>query len=231
MNRIPRLSVSEAVYSAVKQVLLSEYSPGERIGIDELCRALEVSRTPVFEALNRLKAEGIVEIIPRRGAYLVTFSIEKAQELYVVRESLEGLATKLAAERLTMRQIDGLRKALDAQSSCLEAGDLEGYADATIDFHDTIVEAAGNKTLSQILGTIYAQIKALRLRNLYLPERLASSFAEHQRIFAALVARDAEAAGHEARMHIETTTADVLEILARAPEDHRQTLSLVQSES
>ena len=219
MKKIPRHNVSQAVYSAVKQVMLSnKYSPGERIGIEEMCQELEVSRTPVSEALNRLKTEGMVEIIPRKGVYLVSFSIEKAQEVYVVREALEGMATKLAAEKLTPRYAKLLKSSLDEQATCLEEDDLKGYATATIDFHNIVLVAAENETLSRNLGAIYAQIEALRLRRLYLPQRLRTSYAEHQRIYQALVKGDPASSEQEARKHIETSIAEVLAILAKTPE-------------
>ena len=219
MKKIARHNVGEAVYSAMKQVLLTnKYAPGERIGIDKLCQELEVSRTPVFEALNRLKAEGMVEIIPRKGVYLVSFSAEKTQEVYVVREALEGLATKLAAEKLTPRYAKLLKAALDEQATCLQEDDIKGYATATIDFHNTVLKAADNETLSRILGAIYAQIEVLRLRTLYLPQRLRASYAEHQRIYQALIEGNPTSSEQEARKHIETTTADVLAILAETPE-------------
>lgn len=217
MGKIPRVNVSEAAYSAVKKVLLSsKYAPGGRVDIEELCRDLGVSRTPVFDALNRLEAEGLVQIIPRRGVYLVTLSKEKAHELYSVREVLEGMATKLAAKNATDRQIEQLRKALDKQKSCLARGETDGYASATIKFHNTIVEAAGNKTLERFLSAVYSQMEALRLRTLYLPKRLHQSFAEHQRIFQAILKRDPELCEREARQHIAATTNYALDILTQS---------------
>jgi len=217
MRKIPRINVSEAAYSAVKQLLLStKYSPGQRVDIEELCQALGVSRTPVFDALNRLEVEGLVEIVPRKGVYLVTLSEEKARELYIVREALEGTATKLAAKNLNDKQIEQLRKSLNKQSACLKTGDTEGYATATIIFHNTIVEGAGNKTLARLLNSIYSQMEALRLRTLYLPARLHPSFAEHQRIFEALLDRNPEHSERMAREHIVATTDYALEILARS---------------
>lgn len=228
MQKIPRLNVSEAAYSAVKQILLSSrYSPGQRIDIEDLCRSLEVSRTPVVEALNRLKAEGMVEIIPRKGAYLVTLSMEKAQELYTVREALEAMASRLAAKRLTKRRLAMLKSALDKQARSLKDEDVEGYTKATIEFHDTILEAAGNKTLSRMLEAVYAQIEALRLRIFYLPSRLEASYAEHQRIYQALAEGDPAAAEREARQHIETTTSEVLSLLADAAQEQGEGMSLV----
>jgi len=231
MRKIPRVNVTEATYSAVKQVLLSsKYSPGDRVAIDEICQSLDVSRTPVFDALNRLETEGLVEIIPRKGAYLVTFSEEKAHELYAVREVLEGMATKLAAKNLTDKQLDQLRKTLEKQSSCLGTGDTEGYAGATIKFHNIILEAAGNKTLERALSAIYSQMEALRLRTLYLPTRLGQSFAEHQQIFQALLKRDPELCEREARKHIVATTDYAIELLAQSRQKLAK-ISLVTSDA
>jgi DNA-binding GntR family transcriptional regulator len=207
MGKIPRVNITEATYSAVKQVLLSsKYSPGGRVAIDELCRSLDVSRTPVFDALNRLETEGLVEIVPRKGVYLVTFSREKAYELYAVREVLEGMATRLSAKNLTDKQLDQLRKNLEKQSSSLETGDTEGYASATIKFHNIILEAAANKTLERSLSAIYSQMEALRLR----------SFAEHQQIFQALLKRDPELCEREARKHVVATANYAIGLLEQS---------------
>jgi DNA-binding GntR family transcriptional regulator len=217
MQKIPRVSVSVAAYSAVKQVLLSnKYTPGGRVDIEELCQNLGVSRTPVFDALNRLEAEGLVEIVPRKGVYLVTLSEEKARELYVVRESLEALATRLAASSLTDKQLEQLKRVLEKQASCLENGDPQGYANATIKFHNLIVEAAGNKTLERILNAVYSQMEALRLRTLYLPTRLRQSFAEHKKIFESLSKRDPERCERVAREHLVATREYALQLLRQS---------------
>jgi DNA-binding GntR family transcriptional regulator len=217
MPKIPRVNVSVAAYSSVKQVLLSsKYAPGARVDIEELCRDLGVSRTPIFDALNRLEAEGLVEIIPRKGVYLVTLSEEKAQELYEVREILEARATRLAARNMTDRQLEQLKRALDKQASCLASGDAQGYANATIKFHNSIIEAAGNKTLERLLNAVHSQMEALRLRTLYLPARLRQSFAEHRKIFEALSKRDPDRCERVAREHIVATTDYALQLLRQS---------------
>lgn len=216
MRKLRRSNLSEEAYVAVKAALLSaRYSPGERVGVEELSRQLGVSRTPVWDALNRLEAQGMVEIIPRKGVYLLTFSPDKARELYVIREALESMATRLAAELLNERQIDALKKSLETQEACLDSENVDGYAMATITFHNCIVEATGNRTLERMLMSVYAQVQALRLRTLYLPLRLRASFAEHRGIFDALVRRDPSAAEEAARRHMRRTTADALNILAQ----------------
>jgi DNA-binding GntR family transcriptional regulator len=217
MPKIPRVNVSVAAYSSVKQVLLSsKYAPGARVDIEDLCRDLGVSRTPVFDALNRLEAEGLVEIVPRKGVYLVTLSEEKARELYEVREILEARATRLAAKNATPKQIEQMKRALDKQAVCLANDDVQGYASATIKFHNAIIEAAGNKTLERLLNAVHSQMEALRLRTLYLPTRLRQSFAEHKKIFESLSKRDAERCERVAREHIIATTDYALQLLRQS---------------
>jgi DNA-binding GntR family transcriptional regulator len=217
-KKLERSNLSEAAYAALKDVLFSpRYAPGERIGVEELSRELGVSRTPVWDALNRLEAEGLVEIIPRKGVYLLNFSQERAREIYLVRQALESVAARLAAEHISETELEQLRKALDKQAACLDDEDIDGYANATIRFHDLIVESARNKTLERHLRALYAQVQALRLRTLYLPVRLRASFKEHQRLYDALRQRDAAAAEQAAREHIETTMNDALAILAQTP--------------
>jgi DNA-binding GntR family transcriptional regulator len=218
VRKLHRSNLSEAAYVAVKDVLLSpRYSPGERISVENMSRALGVSRTPVWDALNRLEAEGMVDIVPRRGVYLLNFSPGKTREIYLVREALEGMAAKLAAANVTEPQLEALHRALERQATCLAADDVDGYANATIKFHDLIVDAARNTTLARHLRTVYGQIQALRLRTLYLPVRLKASFEEHQRLFETLKERDTDAAEQAARHHIQTTMRDALDILAGAP--------------
>lgn len=206
MKKLRRTNLSEDAYSFVKDLLLSgeRYRPGEKISVEELSRQLGVSRTPVWGAINRLEAEGVVEIMPRQGVYLINFDPAKALDIYVAREALEGMAARLAAERGTDNQLGGLKAALEKQRACLEDGDAEGYAAAALAFHEQIVAAAANKPLARLLGSVYAQIQAMRAhsRSKDFPTRMPPSVQNHERIFDAIAARDPDGAEREARIHI-----------------------------
>src|SRR5882757_3494449 len=117
----------------------TRYNPGEKISIEELSRELGVSRTPLWGAINRLEAEGIVEIVPRQGVYLIDYDPHRALEIYTAREALEGMAARLAAEKITDRQISILRTNVDEQRAFLKKGDLEAYYSAALEFHEQIV--------------------------------------------------------------------------------------------
>ena len=206
MKKLRRTNLSEDAYSFVKALLLSgeRYRPGEKISVEELSRDLGVSRTPVWGAINRLEAEGVVEIAPRQGVYLISFDPAKALDIYVAREALEGMAARLAAGRGTKRQIASLKTALERQQSCLIAGDVDGYTAAAMAFHEHIVDAAANQSLTRLLASVYAQIQAMRARSpgRDFPTKMPTDVDNHERIFDAVAARNPDAAEDEARAHI-----------------------------
>src|SRR5271166_2904032 len=115
---------------------------GDKISVEELSRELGVSRTPLWGAINRLEAEGIVEIVPRQGVYLVNYDPERALEIYVAREALEGMAARLAAEKITDKQLGNLKAKLEEQRSQLAKGDVERYYTAALEFHELVLKIA-----------------------------------------------------------------------------------------
>jgi len=100
VKKLRRSSLSGDAYAFVRDLFTngSRYNPGEKISVEELSRELGVSRTPLWGAINRLEAEGIVEIVPRQGVYLINYDPDRALEVYEAREALEGMAARLAAD-------------------------------------------------------------------------------------------------------------------------------------
>lgn len=216
MKKLRRSNLSDDAYAALKDLLLlgKRYAPGGKISVEELSRELGVSRTPLWGAINRLEAEGVVETVPRQGVYVLNFHPARAIEVYHAREALEGMAARLAAGQGKDRHLDVLRASVERQDACLRGGDVDGYSAAALAFHQHIVEAAGNKTLARLLSSVYGQIQAMRLRMKYFPTKLPHSFEDHGRILRALVAHDADAAEREARSHIR----GLAEEIARSPD-------------
>jgi len=204
MKKLRRSSLSEDAYTFVRALFLKgdRYSPGDKISVEELSRELGVSRTPLWGAIYRLEAEGIVEIVPRLGVYLVDYDPRKVIEIYVAREALEGVAARLAAERITERQIAALQANIDLQRAHLEQGEIDKYYAAALDFHEEIVAITGSKTIGRLLGSIFAQIKAMRVQRNYAPMRLPQSCDDHERLLEEFRRRNPETAEHEARRHI-----------------------------
>jgi DNA-binding GntR family transcriptional regulator len=212
VKKLRRSNLSEDAYATVKNLLLEgkRYPHGGKISVEELSRELGVSRTPIWGAINRLEAEGVVEIVPRRGVYLLSFDPERAVEIYLAREALEGIAARLAATQGKSRNLDLVEAALKKQESSLAMSDVDSYLAAALTFHQHIVQASGNKTLERLLGLVYTQIQAMRIRMKYVPTKLPHSFDDHGKILQALKMRDPELAEREARAHIRTLTAEIV---------------------
>jgi DNA-binding GntR family transcriptional regulator len=203
-RKLKRSNLSEDAYTVVRDMLLNgdRFSPGDKVSVEELSRELGVSRTPLWAAINRLEAERVVEVVPRQGVYLVDYDPERALEMYVAREALEGMAARLAASSITDRQIAILQRSIDEQRACLSAGDADGYYTRTIEFHEEILRAASNVTLERLLKSVFAQMRAMRIQRNSIPTHLPQSCTDHEKILAAIRKRDPDLAEREARSHI-----------------------------
>jgi DNA-binding GntR family transcriptional regulator len=210
-------SLGERVYRTVRELIMSQvYPPGSKLNVEQLCRDLGVSRTPVWDAMRRLESEGLVNTVPRHGVFVLNYGADGIRDLFAVRGALEALAVGQAARSLD----EGARATLEASMTEMEraaaAGEMEAYSRAAIEFHDRVLIAAGNPVLSRLLENVYAQILVLRLRSLYLPERLQSSVAEHRELFEAVRTGDAERGERLARAHARHVLQDALEFTRRS---------------
>jgi DNA-binding GntR family transcriptional regulator len=189
----------------VRDILLNgnRYDPGDKVSVEELSRELGVSRTPLWAAINRLEAERVVEVVPRQGVYLVDYDPERALEMYIAREALEGMAARLAASNITDRQLAILQRSIDDQRDCLSRDDAEGYYTRTIEFHEEILRSANNLTLERLLKSVFAQMRAMRIQRNSIPTHLPKSCTDHEKILAAIRKRDPDLAEREARSHIQ----------------------------
>ena len=206
--------VGQSVYRALQDLLARHhFAPGQKLNVEALARDLGVSRTPVWEALKKLEVEGVMCTRPRKGVYIAALDAEKAREIYVVREVVEGLAARLAARNIAAPELRALEHSLDAQEAAVAAGDVAAMSRADIEFHNMVVQAARNETLARILRSLYGQILVLRLQTLNLKDRLRPSVMEHQRIFAALKSGDPNRAESAARRHIRMVLRDAMAVL------------------
>ena len=211
MRKLRRSSLSEDAHGLMRELFLSgaRYAPGDKISVEELSRELGVSRTPLWAAINRLEAEGIVEIVPRQGVYLIDYDPERALEIYSAREALEGMAARLAASKITDRQLAALRANIDSQRHHLSKADVESYYALALEFHEQIVRIAQNRTLERLLISILAQIRAMRVQRNYTPMHLPQSCDDHEKLVRALQQRDGDLAEREARSHIRDLTEEI----------------------
>jgi DNA-binding GntR family transcriptional regulator len=216
VRKLRRSSLSGDAYEFVRELFLSgtRYAPGDKISVEELSRELGVSRTPLWSAINRLEAEGIVEIVPRQGVYLIDYDPARALEIYVAREALEGMAARLAAANITDKHLAALQTNIEEQRAKLGARDLEGYYALALEFHEQIVRIARNRTLERLLISVLAQIRAMRIQRDYMPMHLPQSCDDHEKLLEALRLRNGDRAEMEARSHIRDLTQEMRRALA-----------------
>jgi DNA-binding GntR family transcriptional regulator len=191
----------EAVQDAIRAgIVAGRYPPGERLLEDGIAQELDVSRNPVREALQALATEGFVVIEPRRGARVATVSRDRAVDLFEVREALEGLAARLAAERRSPEQLAELQALVADGETVVAEGRLTELPDLNARFHLALQAAATNTILAETLGRLSPVITWIYARRI--AARSHDSWTEHAAIVAAIAARDADRAGALACAHI-----------------------------
>ena len=168
-----------------------------------LANRLGVSRTPVREAIRKLELEGLVVMIPRKGAEVARITEKDLRDVLEVRCSLEELAAELAAERMDEEGQEKLDQALVEFESAIESGDNAAIADSDMEFHDIIFDATGNPRLIQIIGNLREQFYRYRLEYLKDKRMHRLLVEEHDTIRRALKKRDAAKAGSAMRTHID----------------------------
>ncbi|WEL44871.1 GntR family transcriptional regulator [Pseudomonas sp. CBSPBW29] len=198
-------TMSENVFRRIQAAIVKgEIAPGSKISEPELARTYGISRGPLREAIHRLEGQRLLVRIPHVGARVVSLSHEELIELYEIRESLEGMACRLAAERMTDAEIEELRQVLHTheRDAAFQAG--VGYQqEGDFDFHYRIIQGAGNRTLTQMLcGELYQLVRMYRIQFSATPNRPRQAFAEHHRILDAIADRDGELAELLMRRHI-----------------------------
>lgn len=192
------------VYDSLKtQILTGGIRPGSRMLENELAIAMDVSRTPVREALRQLEKEGLVTITPRRGAYASSISLTDMAEILEVRQNMEGLAAFLAAKRITEGNMVRLKHAMDEYNMAIAEKDLTEMIRCDTVFHHIIVESCGNRILMQMIEQL--QDVVLRFRYIYYGKyrREGDQCDEHDAIVKAIERGDAEAAETAASDHID----------------------------
>jgi DNA-binding GntR family transcriptional regulator len=205
-------SLAGSVYAAVRSDLYDfRLAPGQRFSENEIATRLRVSRTPVREALYRLRDEGYVDVASKSGWTVRPFEFETFEQLYEVRVLLELAAVKRLCEMVPAPPLDGLTEVwLVPHTERLADGREVGQLDEA--FHRTLVVAAGNAELARIHGEIADRIRIVRRLEFTVPERIAKTYAEHAQILRAVVRRKLEQASMLLRTHIELARAEVRRI-------------------
>ncbi|MCP4597596.1 GntR family transcriptional regulator [Neptuniibacter sp.] len=189
----------------VNAIVIGEIPPGQKISEPELARTYGISRGPLREAMRRLEALRLVERKPHVGARVVNLSAKELVEIYRVREALEGMACRLAAENMPQEEIDSLRELLNEHEESVAQLDGRSYfqKEGDLDFHYRIVHGSKNSKLLEFLGgDLYHLVRMYRYQFSVSSSRPKRALKEHRQIIDAIEARDPELAEMLMRRHI-----------------------------
>ena len=215
------LPLRDVVFNTLRQAILrGELKPGERLMEIQLANKLGVSRTPVREAIRKLELEGLVLMIPRKGAEVAEITRQDMEDVLEVRTALEELAVKDACDHITDAQLSELKKASNEfKKALLEGKDLVTCADADMHFHDVILSATNNRRLIQMLNNLSEQMYRYRMEYLKDERTHKTLIEEHDAIRRALKKHDKVKAGAAIRVHIDNQKRSILESLTEKEED------------
>ncbi len=196
-----------------QRIVEGRLAPGAKLNERELCEQLNVSRTPLREAIRMLAAEGLVELLPNRGAAVLQLSERDVADTFEVIAGLEGQSGELAATRITETQLAEIRALHYEMLAAHLRRDLSTYYRLNAQIHTAINAAAGNAVLTRTYGQVNARLQALRFRSNFDERKWARAVDEHERMVALLAARDG--AGLRALMvqHVLNKRDAVLELM------------------
>ncbi len=204
-------SLEEMVYRKLEEeILIGTLPEGTSLGEIAISERLGVSRTPVRGALHRLSEEGLVEIVPNKGAKVIGINMNDLVDIYRIRERLEGLASALATERITDEEIKELEETVDLAEFYIKRGDTEHMRELDTVFHSIIYKASGSRFLSSTLSELHNKIKSYRKRSLDVPGRIEKSEAEHKEILEAIKEKNSALADELTLLHVRRALDNML---------------------
>ena len=204
-------SLEEQVTATLEsEILTGKLASGTALTEQSLSKRLGVSRTPIRAALHTLAEEGLINLIPNRGAVVVGVTREDLIDIYKIRMRLEGLASALAAERISREDLATLRESVELAEFYISRNDTEHLKELDTQFHAIIYRASGNRMLNKTLSELHRNIISYRKMSLSVPGRLERSVGEHREILKAIEAGDAERADSLTCAHVAAALENML---------------------
>ena len=204
-------SLEEQVTATLEsEILTGTLASGTALTEQSLSERLGVSRTPIRAALHTLAEEGLINLVPNRGAVVVGVTREDLIDIYKIRMRLEGLASALAAERISREDLATLRESVELAEFYISRNDTEHLKELDTQFHAIIYRASGNRMLNKTLSELHRNIISYRKMSLSVPGRLERSVGEHREILKAIEAGDAERADSLTCAHVAAALENML---------------------
>lgn len=203
INEEDYLPLRDVVFNTLRQeILTGKLKPGERLMEIHLANKLGVSRTPIREAIRKLELEGLVIMIPRRGAEVAQITLKSLKDVMEVRCALDVLAIELACERMGQEALASLLQACDHFSAAVRTKDTRKIAGADVAFHDIIVHSTDNQRLIQLVNNLSEQMYRYRFEYLKDAASHENLKAEHEEMYRSILKKDKAAAADVVRKHI-----------------------------
>jgi len=207
------ITIAERVFVNLRDAIVEgRIEAGSKISEPELARVHDISRGSLRDAIGRLEAAGLVERKPNIGARVVSLSVGELLELYAIRESLEGLAARLATENMTDGELDELGELLDCHRQQIASAEGKAYFqdEGNTDFHLRLVRGSGNRQLIRMLGNeLYYRLRMYRYQFGMQSKRATRAFQEHEQMLDVMKRRDAEQAEQLMRHHIRSSRYNI----------------------
>nr|WP_330384740.1 GntR family transcriptional regulator [Bariatricus massiliensis] len=191
------------VFQSIRDdILKGKYSEKEELREATLGKELGVSRTPVREALRQLELEGLVEIVPNKGAYVTGISQKDVHDIYMIRSMLEGLCARWAAEHITPEQLEALEEVILLAEYHVEKGHSAQMTELDGKFHQILYDACESRILEHVLSDFHKYVQLTRRKSVRTEDRARKSIEEHREMLEAIRAKDVERAERLANVHI-----------------------------
>lgn len=201
----------EKIYDIIKEKIITmEYKPGVALPEQATAEQFKISRTPIREVFRTLNNDGFVEIIPNKGAFVKEISQKYIEDMYSIREVLEGVCARRAAILSTKSDLEKLENFLEEEKELYSSGDIEQASLKGGLFHEMIVNLCDNKIIQQNMANIKGHTRRLHLLATFVPGRLDNSLKQHRLILATIKCHDGDLAELSMRRHVHGTMEDVL---------------------
>lgn len=222
MNDDEYLPLRDVVFNTLRQeILTGKMKPGERLMEIHLANKLGVSRTPIREAIRKLELEGLVIMIPRRGAEVAQITWKSLKDVLEVRRALDVLAIELACERMNQEQIEQLHKACGDFKAATKTQDTRRIAEADVALHDIIVASTGNNRLIQLVNNLAEQMYRYRFEYLKDASQHEMLVQEHEGMYQSIVKKDKAAAASLVKKHIDNQEEAIIRQLRLEKEERK----------
>jgi len=205
------LPLRDVVFNTLRQAILTgELEPGERLMEIHLANKLGVSRTPIREAIRKLELEGLVTMVPRRGAEVAQITEKSMNDVLEVRRALDALCVELACDRISRQELEQLKKACDGFEEAVKTKDIKKIAQADVELHNIIVRATGNQRLIQLVNNLSEQMYRYRFEYIKDSSQHERLVEEHRVIYQSIMQKDKETASLAAKTHIDNQEKSII---------------------